>query len=298
MPSVTNLSAFAFSEAVVSLYPALPNGEPDYANPIWLGAAVQGGSLGSDLNVRRRDSTGSTLPRYIPGGQSHRLTLNRVWTKSEGQRDWRPDRTPCVAELTWRDAVTGLWSRDRFYGVQAVSGQWSADGLYAFGVDQQFVAAARQNVGGRGLLPEQAGLIDVHWRRGDVSLHLHRYATATGTYTEVVPGTAAALAVELASATGAVSVGGEEWLTLSGGGLSARNRVIGTGGELPPVRLDYRAGDRWLGSLARSGFYVPAFATVAGPLALPADGVAFRSGATVVGTLRPDQLRYLGFTFL
>lgn len=297
MPSVLNQSAVALSEAVVSLYPALPNGEADYSRPYWLGAAVQGGGFGFEIEQRRRQSTGAALPRYIPGGASLRLNFARVWVKATGQADWRPDRQTCVLEMTWRDAASGLWSRERFYGVQAVSGNWAADGLYAFGMDQQFVASAVQNVGGRGLLPEVAGLADIHWRDGDASVHLFRYDTATGAYVETFPGTAELLGVEL-DPGGSVMVGGESWMEMGDGGIVARNRLIGTGSELPSRRLDYRIGDRWAGSLARAGFYVPGFSTVAGPLALPADGFAFRDGAVVRGTLRLDRLRYLNFTFL
>jgi hypothetical protein len=294
---ITNLSAVAISEAVVSLYPALTTGEADYTRPIWLGAAAQAGRFGEEIAVRRRQATGLALPRYLPGASSLRISLDRVWTRHETAADWRPGRQACVLELTWRDALSGRWSRHRFYGVQAVSGEWTNDGYYAFGVGQSFVAAAMVSLGGTGLLPEQAGLLDVHWRDGDTHTHLFRYGTATGVYTEVFPGTAEVLGVELDGASGAVMVGGEDWLGLGDGGIMAASLSTDQSGR-PERRLEYRIGDRLAGSLHRGGLIVPATSQVAGPLALPTDGFAFRDGATVRATLRADRLRYLSFTTL
>ncbi len=294
--STTNTTAVALSEAVVSLYPALASGQADYAAPVWLGATAQGGGWENTFGVRSRFPTGARAPKGVSGAQSLKLRFDRVWVRSSvaGQFDWQPGRGRHVLEVTWRDAGSGLWSRSRFHGVTMEGGSWSADGLYSFGTGQSFTATRIEALAGTGLLPEQVNLISVVSLVTDTAREVFRYDAGTGVYSEVHPGLAATLGITLSAAV--MDLDGEVWLDTDGG--LRLNRGITVGGPLPERRIDWRRGDRWLGSLGWRGLYVPASLQVAGPLSLPADGVAFSNG-TVRATLRPGEgLRHTGVVLL
>ena len=297
MSSVANLSAVSFSEAVVSLYPQLASGEADYANPFWLGAKVQGGGWQANTSLRTRLPTGLARLRIVPGVVSFRLRLNQVFVRSAvpGQLPGLPDRRPGVLEVTWRDAASGLWARTRFRGVYVEAGEWTSVDHYQCGFNRELVAEEMEDFSGTGLLPEQVGLNSVLYHdNARAGVELYRYETATGTYSEVVPGLAARLGVEFAVDGAGVAVNGEDWLSAD---TPSRVNVGAQSGFVPrPAwRLEFRRGDRLLGWLSWRGLAAASVAEVAGPLTLPADGFAFRSVGSVRMTLREaNGLRHLG----
>lgn len=105
-------------EALVTLYPAGPNGAPITSNPIWMGVDADNLTVAERWKVVETRPTGAKYRVKHPLVQDWEINIARVWALDvQNLNGYQTDGGQYVMDVIWTDQDGGQWHRETFYGV-------------------------------------------------------------------------------------------------------------------------------------------------------------------------------------
>ncbi len=149
-----NNSPFFLNEAVISLYPAGPDGRALVNLPVWLGVCAGGLKLNYSFDPVLIAPTGSAYKDEYHVDETNMIEIERLWApRRSDASDFKPVRNQrYVMEIVW-ESVGYFFSRT-YYGVTARSADMASQGVHQSNVTQIFRAQYFTQAGGsRFVLP-------------------------------------------------------------------------------------------------------------------------------------------------
>lgn len=135
-------SVLVLADATISLYPALPDGEPNLDLPIWPGACAENLRLPRAFEEIESTTTGNAYRQYETLGELLEIHIERIWMV-EGVTflPFQPVRGgKYVLNIAWEDREAGKCYQRTYYGVQIRDDSVASQGVLHFLENQQFRA--------------------------------------------------------------------------------------------------------------------------------------------------------------